>query len=346
MKKKNTRTNGRLSGPAIGILLAIIFGLVIYVIATQLRAAPPQQKTPVTISTAEWSPYIGPELENNGPLAEIITDVLQRSGYQPHFEFTNWEPAEADVKNGATLAMGPVIDVDYRHEFGIYSDELMRFEYVLFGKTGGTFNELHKEQSLDGAKVAKIKGYKYWDALDDSGARFETFPTSLEAFKALARGEVDLVAEGKLAGQTVLRSEDFSYSADNFSILDNGHSFNSNARGLHLFFGASQESENIVQSVNETLKEYKDSAEYQSRIDEITNQKDYARLKAPDGSAVRMKLKGQDNSDEMVISNSQVIILDQPSLGAEPTVPVKVLNGPSAGLVGEVSINDVELDNG
>lgn len=344
--KKRTSTRSRIPSVLIGVVAILGAFIVLYVMTTQLRAAPPKQKTPITISTAEWSPYIGPQLEDNGPWAKIISDVFQQIGYQPKFDFSTWDIAEEDVKTGASLAVGPVVDADYRNDFGVYSDEVMRFEYVLFGKKGPQLTRLGKGSNLEGAKVAKIEGYKYWSALEGSGAQFESFPTSVDAFNALARGDVDLVAEGKLAGEAVLRGRDFRYSAEDFEVLSNSEPFNSNIRGLHLFVSDLPESREILELFNEALKEYKDTSEYRDNVSAINSSKTYANLNAPHGKAITIEL--QDNQKKLQVPRkSKVLVLDWPRPGENRDwASVKVLNGPDSGIVGRVSVDDVELSDG
>lgn len=337
-----------ISRSMIGTIVIIVCILLMSMLAVkQLRVAPPKQKTPITIATAEWAPYISPNLEENGPLAQIITDTFLQMGYEPVFEFSNWNVAESDVKNGSALAMGPVIDVDYRNDFGVYSDELMSFKYVLFGKQESTLKDLETASSLSGVTVATIDGYKYWDALENSGAHFESYSTSAQAFSALAEGEVDLVAEGLLAGNEILQDAEFPYNAADYGVLNNENPFGSNSRALHMFVKDSPESVNIIKEFNDTLEHYKATPEFRSNIDKIEYPKTNVILDSPNNSAISLIPDNNPKKPIPVPRKTRAIILEWPnSEKQDNTAQVKLLNGPSAGIVGRIPIENVELING
>ncbi|WGL58694.1 transporter substrate-binding domain-containing protein [Pigmentibacter sp. JX0631] len=55
----------------------------------------------IKLATLAWEPYIGPELEKNGPVAEIIRQALKFEGYQLELVFMPWARAMAESEKAS-----------------------------------------------------------------------------------------------------------------------------------------------------------------------------------------------------------------------------------------------------
>lgn len=322
----------------------VIAGLVIAF--TVIRTDPPDRSIPVVVSTSEWIPYISPELPNDGPVAELLSEVFGRAGYTPEFIFTTWPLAERDTRNGASIGMAPVIVSPQRKDFALYSDPLLDFQYTLFGKKGTLLGELPDRTGLEGLRIARIAGYQYWPELDESGADFKDYPSSLSAFEALKAGEVDLVAEGSIAGNAVLKGASFDGDASAFATVDSPTPLTTSTQGLHLLIRNTPEGERLQKEFNAALKDFSSTEDYQRIVSSLQEDVMRGTLTASGGGAV--EVFGQEGSPAgFTPSNTAVMVLDWPggSLGRETLIRVKVMNGPLAGRVLSVRLEDLELND-
>lgn len=55
----------------------------------------------IKLATLAWEPYIGPELEKNGPVAEIIRQALKLEGYNLELVFMPWARAMAESEKAS-----------------------------------------------------------------------------------------------------------------------------------------------------------------------------------------------------------------------------------------------------
>ncbi len=203
-----------------GALLAVV-GLGISVLVIFPRA--PRPPTPVRIVTEAWPPYVDPSRPDGGPLVELVREALRSAGHEPRIEFTDWSSALEQVAEGGAAAAFPFIATEGRREDLRLSEPLVRFEYVLFrrrelvgsaGERGdaavAAWLDARAARNADEAsaggelRLGLVRGYEVWDELAAIAEVAETYETSAAAFRALAAGEIDLLAEGRLAGRYVL----------------------------------------------------------------------------------------------------------------------------------------------
>ncbi|MCF8222973.1 MAG: hypothetical protein K9J25_07475 [Bacteroidales bacterium] len=57
---------------------------------------------PLSIATGNWEPYVGEDLENDGPVAQMISAVLIELGYLPVFNYYEWGFIDTHLETGYT----------------------------------------------------------------------------------------------------------------------------------------------------------------------------------------------------------------------------------------------------
>ncbi|HCT9179544.1 TPA: ABC transporter substrate-binding protein [Corynebacterium aurimucosum] len=325
------------------ILVALVLATTV-IVFSQFRATPPKKITNATISAAEWDPYIGPNLRNDGPVAEMIRDIFRMQGIQVSFSYSDWASAEREVLDNVSIGVAPVVDAPHRKEYGSYSDPILSFSYVLFGKQGNSIKEKTKNDLSD-IRIGRISGYQYWDELDNSGASFSTFNDGYEAFNALANDQVDLVAEGSIAGNTILESPTFEDSADLYEIVELDPNLSSDTRGLHLFMNSSNESKLLMSQFNEGLRKYKQTTTYKTHLKEVADADTQVSLSTGDNRAVEV----YSAQNEMLIGRTprctEGILRHWPSSDGE-MAEVKITSGPFSGRIAKIHIDNLEVING
>jgi ABC-type amino acid transport substrate-binding protein len=311
-----------------------------------VRPDPPERSKPVEISTAEWLPYISPDLPDGGPVAKMLTDVFGRAGYTADFTFSTWPVAEKDVRSGATVGMAPVIVSPTRADFSIYSDPLLDFRYTLFGRQGETLDSLSQRDDLSGITVARIEGYQYWDELNESGATFIDRPSAASAFEAVMDGDADVVAEGSVAGNAVLNGPDFPDDASDYAEVDPASPLTSSTQGLHLLIKDTPEGRELQKEFNKSLKEYTATEDYQNVLASLEGSPDQVLLTAGTGGAI--ELFDDDGAKAGVTpSGTKATVLSWPEGTTEKTslVKLKLLAGPMSGRVVHARLEDLEMND-
>lgn len=331
-----------LSWPVVALVLVLALALV--AVLSIVRTDPPSRPQPLQISTSEWLPYISPDLPDDGPVAQLLTEVFGRAGYTPIFSYSTWPLAEQEVRSGSSVGMAPVIISDTRDSFALYTEPLMEFRYTLFGRKGELLDSIPAREDLSGLRVARIEGYQYWDALDESGAEFSEYPTALEAFNALSRGEVDLVAEGSLAGQTVLDGSGFSDDSSLYAEVEPATEMTSSVQGLHLLLNDSSEGKMLQKQLNEAIESFRGTADYEHLMAQLVDTSTHVELRAPGGGGVEV-LDAAGDTVGVTPTGTRAVVEDWPEgrTTSSTLVPLKILDGPLAGRFLAVRMDDLEI---
>lgn len=150
----------------------------------------------VSMTTTNWAPFYGSELEQGGFISAIVSESFKASGYHSQIEFTQWKEAMQQVKAGdKDVLVGAYYSderaKDYHVSMPIYS--------VLTGviKQEGLDLDFYSSfETLNQYKIGKMEGSVI-------GKSFDAFPfQNIQGFdgaeagiKALAKGDINLYAD-------------------------------------------------------------------------------------------------------------------------------------------------------
>lgn len=339
-------TNRRSGAPWAIAVVAVALVITLGVVFTVIRTDPPDRSQPVQISTSEWLPYISPDLPDSGPVAALLAEVLGRMGYRPEYVFSTWPIAEQEVTGGATIGMAPVVVSEARDSFALYSDPLLEFRYTLMGRKGEVLDSLSHRTDLSGIRVGRIAGYQYWDELDDSGATFTEYPSSLAAFEAVRTGEIDVVAEGSLAGQAVLESADFDDDASLYGEAEPSSALTSSTQGLYLLMKDTPEGRRLQSQFNTALSQVRSTPEYAQITAPLESTSQPVVLTAAQGGSVRLfDAQGAPAGATPSGTSAVVAAWPGPSPNGSTLIEVKVLDGPLKGRLLAARLDDMEIDH-
>ncbi|TXK10594.1 amino acid ABC transporter substrate-binding protein [Microbacterium saccharophilum] len=331
------------------LVVAAVLATVAVVIAG-MRLSPTKPDRPVTISTADWAPYVGEDLPGGGPLAALVRLVLAQQGYQASVDFTTWDLALSRARQGQALAAFPLVASRERAATLLASDPLVDFEYVLFRDTSLSAPDVDEASDLGELRVARIAGYDYWPALDDAVGQYVEFDTSADAFRALAEGAVDLVAEGRVAGETLLNSPELDLDAARFAPLDGDASWLRSTESLRLFVAADADGRRLIEDFNRALADVRLTPEYRALTSSLASEKSgqTVRLDALDGSPVVLQNEAGETL-AVLPRGSSAVVLEWPEVfgvTASAALPtrVKITSGPGRGKVGLVDLALIEME--
>lgn len=345
MSRKPTPKSPPVAWRLTAIAATILVSLTLVMLVIQLK--PPNRALPISVTTADWRPYLSTDLPQNGPLAQISAETFQSAGYQANFTFTTWTLAQQSVTNGSSLAVIAMVKSKQRDELFLYSDPILELRYTLFGKSIENLDAISQRGDLKGLRVALIDGYEYWQELEDSRATFVNFRTSEEAFQALAAGKVDLVAEDILAGKSVIASEKLDLDSSEITEVPPKSSLTTSTQSLHMLVRDSQEGRQLVDDFNSALAEYRKTAEYDQHISSLQSEMAKVTIEAG-GGTVQIFTQGSPSSPLGVTpSGTRGIVVEWPNSpqSDDALAKIKLLNGPWKGRIVEIELKYVVISD-
>jgi len=208
-------------------LVVSLVTLVLVILVLQLYSSEKRPPVPVKVATGEWPPYVGSDLPGHGRLARLVAQTLAQIDYEPRFRFGSWEKAQNDAAAGEVLGAFPFIE----REQLARSDALATFHYVLFYKRAPFRDDGRDPASIDSLeelrsyRVGMVEGYRLWSWLADEVQVAQRYKTLRLAFEALEREKIDLLGEGRIAGEYHLHRPDVPLDATHFDVLGDSESW-------------------------------------------------------------------------------------------------------------------------
>jgi polar amino acid transport system substrate-binding protein len=137
--------------------------LFILMLATMVGAA----EKHVRLASLAWEPYVGPELNNNGYVAEIVTEAFKRSGYTTEIVFYPWARAVNMAQFGMTDGVFPEYYDESRKEKFVYSSPFpggpvglyKRKDTVVSYRVDPHLNQTEALQDLKEYRFGVVRGY-------------------------------------------------------------------------------------------------------------------------------------------------------------------------------------------
>lgn len=317
------------------------------VIALVIRGDRPPQIRPVAVASGEWAPFVGSDLPNGGPVAEIMGDVLQQAGYEPQLTFSSWSAVDQRTAEGSVFGGFPLVGSAERSARMILSEPLLSFDYVLFVRADDTVKPTSAEE-LRGLRVGGIAGYDYWRELEDAATEIVRFDTTVDGFEALQRGDIDVFAEGEASGYVALESPDLALDAAQFEVLPGDDAWVRSTQHLYFMMPRSSDAERALERIDESIALVKRSPDYRRLLIELQPHSRVSDRVVLRGTAL-VPLSDADG-DVVARTPPGVIatVLEWPeNLGADGTdgalVRVKLGDGPHAGRILWVPASNLEV---
>lgn len=195
------------------LVLASLFIASALVVAddSALPETPLSPKHTIRISAGEWPPFIGPNLENNGFIAEIIREVFATQGYQVTFHFLPWSRAYHEAKVGNYDATAIWMYDEERTKDFIYSDPVSNEEFVFFYHVDSEF-DWHNIEDIKGMHLGGGLGYSYGEKLNELIENEEVKMSRVNKLQQnllrLAHKRIDLLPEEIHVAYHMLKQQD------------------------------------------------------------------------------------------------------------------------------------------
>jgi polar amino acid transport system substrate-binding protein len=153
----------------------------------------------VNLAINIWTPFASPELENNGPLAEVSSTAFSRVGYKTTLEFLPWKRALSDAAEGRYDGLMGAYFNEERAKLFLYSRNIIgKAETGIITNIDSeiTFNQL---TDLSSYKIGLLRGIEISEEFSQHKSQLNlvTITTEASLIRMLRGGRVDMLAGSK-----------------------------------------------------------------------------------------------------------------------------------------------------
>ncbi|MBI9092360.1 MAG: transporter substrate-binding domain-containing protein [Desulfobacterium sp.] len=158
--------------------------------------------------TGEWAPYISEEMQDGGPTAIIVSEVLKAAGHTVSFKYMPWRRTEVMTQKGKAVGTFPWTSTTEFEKTCFLSTPIAHQKMVFFYMKDklGDWDYTGYEQ-LKKLKVGGSDGYTYIELFKNAGVTIEKAPDNLSSLKKLVHGRLDVVPESQLVGWQTIRTQ-------------------------------------------------------------------------------------------------------------------------------------------
>lgn len=339
------RPQRRLRSLAAALTVAALVFTGFLVIAFAIRGDRPAPVRPVAVLSGEWEPFVGADLPDGGPVAAIMADILQQAGFSAHLAFASWGAVDQRTAEGSVFGGFPLVASADRLERMLASDPLLSFDYVLFARAGSGLPASGGD--LAALRVGGIAGYDYWDALAAAAGEIQRFDTTAEGFQALARGEIDLFAEGHTSGLVALRDPDLHLDASMFIAVPSQEPWARSTQSLHFMMPRRPASRDVLDRIDAAIAAVKKGPEYRQMLRAIGPGRGSETVVVRDAGTGLVPLGNPDGGNAgFTVPGTRGVVLEWPAGmdgaaadGPDARALVKLANGPNAGRIVTIAVD-------
>jgi len=203
------------------------------------------------VYTSDWKPYVNTQSHENGVVSRVIQLVFWEMGLAAQRQTLDYYFSYKMVKEQKVLLSYPYFKTSTRMQEVLFSEPLMTVENGLFFNT--RWNRF-SAQKIDFKQftLGKVAGYSYGAEIEPLLGNATTYNSELQAFTALAAGEIDLLPVSVRAAKELLH-EHFPHRLHEFKL----HQSYRGQDAVHLIASPNAEGEQFLQRFDQALKNLK-----------------------------------------------------------------------------------------
>ncbi|MBS3808800.1 MAG: transporter substrate-binding domain-containing protein [Desulfobacterales bacterium] len=256
------------------MLNKLLFFLSVLAVLLVIFCGPVFART-ITISTGNYVPWTGKDLEKGGPYLQVVREVFNRAGYAVKFKFYPWKRALIMSREGKFDASAYWATSEKRREDFYQSEPLAWDRVVFFYRKEKPLKDWDGFKDLKEYRIGVTRGYTYtdefWKQTEKRNLNFDKANNDLSNFRKLIRGRIDLFPCEKIRGYTLLDKHFSEEIAARVSHCQKSLTITS----CHLIFPKALEgSSELLKKFNEQLKALKEEGDYDSYWENINGGKD------------------------------------------------------------------------
>ena len=162
----------------------------------------------VELTTMNWPPFYAESLEKGGFITVIVEEAFAESGYNSTIEFTGWQNALDNAKNGDKDAIVGGYYSEERAKEYYFSIPIYTVLAGLIKKPDFLINNYSSFEELSQYSIAKLKGTVIGESFDNFPfSKLKEYPEVSDAVKALDSGEVQLYADSLAVAKEAAKAE-------------------------------------------------------------------------------------------------------------------------------------------
>ena len=163
-------------------------------------------KKPLTLTTGEWPPFTGSQLENQGLFTHSVSLVFDALGWQVEYQFLPWKRATYQVDNHKAFAVFPYRTTEERLKSYVFSDPIMASEGRIMYLRSRFPDGVQWQEYQDLAKytLGGTAGYWYEQPFKDAGLQPDISSSEIQTLKKLMLKRIDIIAIEKHVGMAMV----------------------------------------------------------------------------------------------------------------------------------------------
>ncbi|MFT5697730.1 MAG: polar amino acid transport system substrate-binding protein [Desulforhopalus sp.] len=177
----------------------------------------------VKFASLEWEPYVGPEMRNNGYVAEIVVEAFRRVDYKTEIIFFPWARAVKMAESGELDGVFPEYYDESRKEQFVFSDPFpggpvglyKRKESGVAYSINPQINQTEAFRGLQDSMFGVVRGYINTAEFDAAAflKKEEVISDELN-LKKLYNRRIDYIFIDKFVAEHLIKHKFPSYEAD------------------------------------------------------------------------------------------------------------------------------------
>ncbi|HSH01483.1 MAG TPA: transporter substrate-binding domain-containing protein [Anaerolineae bacterium] len=229
----------------------------------------PSSSTPqLILTTGEWAPFVGEELDNYGLVAEVVSAVGQEMGVDITYEWHPWARTYQQAVDAKVWGTFPFSHNEERAQEMLFSDPIMDTPATVFFYYQEEPTTIQTPQDLQDLRLGGVLGYFYATLFEEAGLNYELTATGEQSLEKLRLGRIDLYPEVEAVGWHQIRNN-FPDEIDNFGTMYFPWPVEDNEQpGIYLLVSPDYpQAEQLLTEFNIALQTIKDNGTY----DQIMN---------------------------------------------------------------------------
>lgn len=184
----------------------IYFIFFVSIFSTRLLADTAPLKK-VNLTSAEYPPYYGEHLKNQGPVSEIIKHAFANVNYETEIAFYPWARSEFFAKKGGKFqGMFPPWHTKQREEFFLFSDPIFA-NIIGFYKHKNSNVIASRDLDLSNFTIGAVTGYADPQSFEDTSVQKYFVINDTRNLQMLCKQRVDLIVIDKLSAHHILTKQ-------------------------------------------------------------------------------------------------------------------------------------------
>jgi len=147
----------------------------------------------LSMTASIWPPYVYEERRSNGFLVALVSDALNRAGYQANMVVEPWPKALESTQNGDYDVYCGIWYTDDRAETLTFSEPFIDNQ-IIFAKRSDRDFKFENRTDLNDLRIGIVDDYAYSDkGYDTTGIEIAEAGSVEENVKRLVAGDIDLI---------------------------------------------------------------------------------------------------------------------------------------------------------